>query len=550
MSDNSNNEAPYAEVSPLKRISGLWLIPIVTVLVGTWMVYDNRASQGPLITIDFASADGQEEGKTKIKTRNVEVGRVQTITLEENLESVTVTARMSNQVRDLLVDGTRFWVVSPEIGLSGVSGLGTLLSGQYIEMSLGSGGDKQLHYEGLDKMPLTPPGTPGLHITLNTESDFSFSEGDAILFQGFKVGKIEDVFFNSNERKMYYNAFIQAPYHTVITTNTRFWNTSGVRFEVDANGLSVQTGTLETIVGGGISFGVPEGEPLGERVTERAYYYIYPSRKDIYEKQYVYSLDYVVLVDDSISGLSGGAPVIYRGVPIGKVLRSDYLPEGSNLLDQSVKIPIFLELYPGQLGLADSTEGRDQARTSISALIARGLIATIKSRNFLLGQQLVELTLSAEAAASDMEYYNDLAVIPVGQNSITKMTDSIGEFVDKVNTLPIESIAANLDRLLIEGSNTMARVEQLASSMDKLASDADQQKLMLTLDETLEQYRDLAMSFSSDSPANRDIQRALESFASTMNELRPLLTELKNQPNGLIFTSSEDREPEPIRKSN
>ncbi|MGK0440965.1 MAG: paraquat-inducible protein B [Pseudohongiellaceae bacterium] len=550
MNDNANNKAIYAQVSPLKRISNLWLIPIITVLVGTWMIYDNWANQGPLITIDFASADGLEEGKTKIKARNVEVGRVQTITLKENLNGVTVTARMSNQVGKLLVDGTRFWVVSPQIGLSGASGLGTLLSGQYIEMSVGSGKEIQRHYEGLNKTPLTPPGTPGLHITLNTESDFSFSEGNAILFQGFKVGKIEDIHFNSAERAMYYNAFIQAPYHKLITTNTRFWNTSGVRLEVDTNGLSVQTGTLEAIVGGGISFGIPEGEPLGEPVTDRAYYYIYPSRKEIHEKQYVFSLDYVVLVDDSIAGLSVGAPVIYRGVPIGEVLRTDYLPEGSNLLDQSVKIPIYLQIYPGQLGLPDSKEGRDQAKASIDQLVTKGLTATIKSRNFLLGQQLVELAVAGNAVPSVVEYHLDVEVIPVGEDGISEMTDNIGDIVDKINALPIASMGANLDQLLVEASGTMAKMEQLASSMDKLANDAEQQKLMFTLNETLEQYRDLAMSFSSGSPANQDVQRALESIAAAMDELRPLLTELKNQPNGLIFTAREGQESQPVRKSN
>ncbi len=550
MNDNSHHDVMSADVSSLKRISGLWLIPVVTIVIGAWMIYDNWANQGPLITINFASADGLEEGTTKIKTRNIEVGRVEAITINRNLDGVQITARMSNQVRDLLVDDTRFWVVSPEIGLSGVTGLDTLISGEYIEMSLGSGQEKKRHYEGLDKTPLTPPGTPGLHITLNTESDFSFSEGNAILFQGFKVGKVEDVFFNSDERMMYYNAFIEAPYHKLITSNTRFWNTSGVRLELNTSGLAVQTGTLETILGGGISFDVPEGEPLGEQIAERAYYYIYPSRSDIYEKHYVFSLDYVVLVDDSVSGLSVGAPVIYRGVQIGKVLRTDYLPEGSNLLDQAVKIPILLELHPGRLGLPDSMEGREQAKGSIDKLLTKGLVAAIKSATFLPGKQLVELSMADDGKVVPVVYYKDMAVIPVGQDIIREIADNIGEFVNKINNLPIESIAVNLDELLVEATGTMASIEQLATSVDELASDADQQRLMLTLNDTLEEFRGLAQSFTTDSPANKDIQRMLESLSGVMNELRPLLTELNNQPNGLIFTAGGGQEPEPVRKSN
>ena len=63
--NNNNTEHSHANISPLRRVSGLWLIPIVTVITGLWLIYENWSSQGPLITISFESAEGLQEGKTK-----------------------------------------------------------------------------------------------------------------------------------------------------------------------------------------------------------------------------------------------------------------------------------------------------------------------------------------------------------------------------------------------------------------------------------------------------------------------------------------------------
>ena len=113
MSNTRIENPPLAKIAPLRRISPLWLIPIVTLLVGAWMVYDDWSKQGPLITIEFSTAEGLEEGVTKIKTRDVDVGQVEKITLNSELNGVIISARLNNEFRDLLVEGSRFWVVQP-----------------------------------------------------------------------------------------------------------------------------------------------------------------------------------------------------------------------------------------------------------------------------------------------------------------------------------------------------------------------------------------------------------------------------------------------------
>ena len=155
--EGNQNESVPASVSSLRGIPALWLIPLVTLLVGLWMVYDRWASQGPLITIELSNADGLVAGKTRIKNRSIDVGEVEVIRMNENRDAVLVEARMAPDVSDLLVEDSRFWVVKPQIGLSGISGLGTIVAGQHIEFSPGTSEVPVDYFIGLERPPLTPP---------------------------------------------------------------------------------------------------------------------------------------------------------------------------------------------------------------------------------------------------------------------------------------------------------------------------------------------------------------------------------------------------------
>ncbi|SFK48409.1 paraquat-inducible protein B [Nitrosomonas aestuarii] len=547
MNNSTEPAIEKADVSRIKGISGLWLIPLITIAVGAWMVYDHWANQGPLITITFSSAEGLAVEKTKIKTRNVEVGKVVDISLNEDLDGVKVTARMSHEVRDMLADDSSFWLVQPTIGFSGVSGLSTIFSGQYIEFLPGKNDNIAEHFEGLDAPPLTPPGTPGLHVTLHTHGDFSFKEGDVILYKGFNVGQIEKVDINLDKRMIYYDAFIRAPYHELITTNTRFWKMSGISAEVTADGITLQAGTIQSLLQGGIAFSVPENERLGKRITEHAEYHIYPSQSAINEKHYDHSLRYVLLVNSNERGLSPGAPIYYRGIHVGKVLRSGDIEAGQHLLEQSMKIPVVLEVYPGSFGLEDSIQGKLEAEKHINQQLTEGLSATIKVSNFILGQQLIEINLPSSSTKQSKQhkinYHNNLVIIPVTLDGISHISAQLSELIEKINNLPLESVGKHAVQLLAQSTQTL-------HSIEKIAADMHDRELIASLNGTLHHAQELMSGFTAESSTNQELKRALATVADAFAELKPLLTQLKNKPDALIFSSDAKNEPEPTRKAN
>ena len=148
------DDIPEVTVTTRSRISTVWIIPIVAVLIGAWLTYTTVSEQGPTISITFETAEGLEAGKTKLKYKDVEVGVVETVGLTDDLSGVVVTASLIHGAEEYLTDTTRFWVVRPRFGASGVSGLGTLVSGAFIEIDPGKGGAERETFKGLETPPV------------------------------------------------------------------------------------------------------------------------------------------------------------------------------------------------------------------------------------------------------------------------------------------------------------------------------------------------------------------------------------------------------------
>jgi paraquat-inducible protein B len=545
----NSQPATKAKVNPAKPISMIWLIPIVAVFIGSWMVFQNWKNQGPSITIEFKTASGIEVGTTKIKSLDVDIGQVTKVVIKPGLDGVIVTARLSSpDYDDFLRENTAFWVVSPQVTRAGISGLHTLLSGPYIELYPGSGEIEQYHFEGLETPPLTATGTPGLSVTLSSEHDFSFTSGDPIIYKGFSVGKIEDIYFNSDENKMYYNAFIEAPYHTLIRSNTRFWKMSGIELEVSADGLKVQAGTLETIVRGGVTFGLPTGEVFGEEIEGRGYFDIYPDEQAILDERFAYKVKYILLVEDSIRGIGVGAPVEFRGVKIGQVIRTDLASNQiNNLLDKDSLIPILIQLEPGRMGLSDDEGGVDKLKQDLALWVENGLKASLITGNLVTGSQLVELEYFDQKAAASLTRFHQYSVIPLVPNKFSRVGIEIGELVNKLNNLPIGSVASETEAVLKETKRTLAKLQRLP--LESMVNNADQ--MFMRTDKMVDKLTQSVMTLeqilanTNDANLPQTMNGTLRSVDAILLDLKPLLLHLKNKPNGLIFSGQVGESIEP-----
>lgn len=527
-----------AGVSRLSSFHPIWLVPIVAFVIGLWMVWASWASQGPLIDISFANAEGIEAGTTKVRLKNVEVGEVLSVALAADAEGVLLSIRIYKENETLLREDSVFWVVRPRIGPGGVSGLGTLLSGAFIEMSPGTAAVTARSFTGLERPPATPAGTPGLHVTLDSDSNRALNIGAPILFGGRPVGMIDYVHFNTQERRTYYDAFIAAPYDRLITSNTQFWFSSGISMELSADGVRLDFASLESLIVGGVSFGVPEGQPLGEVITEREFFTIYPRESAVTERSFEQAIKYVLLFEDSIRGLKPGAPVEYRGVRVGQVTRTDIeYDEPVILLEPDSRIPVTIEIIPARLGYADTPDDKAIAAGRLDALSTMGLVGALETGSLLTGQKYIELQFLQREAAR-VETFAGLPVIPSVSGQVGRLLASISRASNALSELPLDSVVTSANKALEQTASTLLGVETL------LEDDAARQ-VVQKLNLALESLQKLAVDYSEGSSANRELQRSLRALERTFVELEPVIRKLRRKPNSLVFGEDVTPDPEP-----
>ncbi|MCC2616085.1 intermembrane transport protein PqiB [Aestuariibacter halophilus] len=549
MTDQQTSPSP-AIVQNSQSVSWAWLVPMVALLIGAWMVYYQWSKTGPTITIEFPRATGIEVEKTKIKTRDVDIGVVKKIELKPDLTGVIVSAQIAANAEHLLREDSNFWLVTPRVSLSGISGLSTLLSGPYIAMEPSESGVESFSFKALEDPPVTPNGTPGLHVTLNSDDEFAFKEGDPVIYKGLKVGEFEDIYFNLEERVVYYNVFIEAPYHRLVTDTTKFWNISGVQFELEATGLRVQTGSLETLLTNGVTFGVPEGLPQGKQITQRAYFDIFPSYDDAVNHRFKAAAQYVLLIDDTVRGLKVGAPVEYRGLVIGEV--RDINPVGSqdgNIMHDGYAIPVVIAIQPSRVDRPDNDDGVNQVRDQISTWVSQGLRASLKMGNLLTSALYVDLQHYDDVEPAELGQYKGFETIPVRPNDLAQITEKVSVLLDKMNALPLQQLTGSIDQTLGSVQLALEQLSSTAAQLEGVLAEVESEQLAGQLRQTLDGVQQLTNDLANGSDNQESLMRTLAEIRQTFKSLQPLLHKLNQAPNRLIFDGGDSTIREPRGKS-
>ncbi|GHA84718.1 intermembrane transport protein PqiB [Modicisalibacter luteus] len=541
-------EAHRAERHRQSRLSPIWIVPLVAVIIGLWLVYDNYAKRGPEITLEMPNAEGIEAGKTLIKTRNVEVGRVTGVRLSDDLTHTVVTARMAEDTDRLLNEGTRFWVVKPRIGREGISGLGTVLSGAYIQLQPGNNELPQYHFEVLEQPPVAPPNAEGIRINLVSEMGSSLNVGDPVTYQGFTVGRVENTEFDPNKREMRHRLFIEAPYDVLVTESTRFWTAAAISLNLDSEGFRANVESLETLVGGGVTFGVPSDIPMGPVASPDTTYRLYSDEESALQGTFNRYLEYVLLIDDTVRGLSRGSPVEYRGVRVGTVVSVPWhfsAPQPDTR--QRFAIPVLVRIEPQRLGSNDDAPDidLDAWRERISRMFDHGLRASLKTGNLLTGAMFVDLNFQEDADEYQRETFDGVTVFPTTAGGFAQIEQQVSNLLEKLNKLEIEPILTGLDQNLQSSQSVLAEVRNTAESLQALLDDPKTGDLLENINASLRELRQTLQGLSPESDAYRELTETLESLDQLIRDLQPIARTLSEQPSALIFDRSGGTDPVP-----
>ncbi|WP_252109196.1 MULTISPECIES: intermembrane transport protein PqiB [unclassified Halomonas] len=541
------NEQHRAKSSRQTRLSPIWIVPIVALVIGLWLVYDNYTSRGTLITLTTNNAEGIEAGSTLIRSRNVEIGIVQSVRLSDDLSHAVMSARIQPEAEAMLREDSRFWVVKPRIGREGISGLGTVLSGAYIQLQPGRSEEPRREFELSDVPPVAVAGQAGLQISLVSQLGNSLRVGDPVSYQGYTVGRVEDNRFDAESRTMQHQIFIEEPYAQLVTDSTRFWSASGIDFRLDADGVRVNVESLEALLGGGVTFGVPEELPMGRPVANNARFTLYADEDDAREGTFNRYLEYVLLVDDTVRGLSRGAPVEFRGVRMGTVAAVPWnftAPQPNSRAQFA--IPVLIRIEPQRLGIESEDIDLDEWEARFNRMFDLGLRASLKNGSLLTGALFVDLNFQRDLAGEYVnETFSERTIFPTVAGGFAQIQAQVTSLLDKLNALEVEPLLAGLDRNLQASESVLDEVREVSSSLNAILSDPDTRSLGGNVNATLEELRTTIEGLSPSSPAYQDLTSAIERLDRLMRDLQPLTRTLNENPRALLFDNLDAEDPIP-----
>ncbi len=526
----------------------VWLIPLLTMLVGGWLVVKTLREQGPEVTISFKTAEGIEVGKTRAKYKNLDIGIVERIRFSEDISNVIVTVKFNEGTEEFFRRNTRFWVVRPQLSLRGASGLSTLISGSYIEIEPGKGAP-QLHFTGLEEQPVVTADDEGIKIVLTTGKLRSVDTGSPIYYQGIPAGEVLGHELGNDSRTVFIHAFIKSPYDQMVRGNTRFWNVSGLEVSMTADGLSIRTESVESMIFGGIAFETPETLEHVSDDVEDIVFTLYDSHASVSANAYTKKLQYVMFFESSVRGLSIGAPVEFRGIRVGSVkdVRLEFDSEAT-----AFRIPVLVEIEPERMVQQDS-DPLVAPEGTLAHLVQRGMRARLQTGNLLTGQLFVDLSMQPPETpivlVGSETRYPELPTI--GSANLETITQAAERFMTKLAKVDIDLVGKELQSTL-EGASKITNSPDLhvaivdlrfaLASLRGAVGKMDESNIKETINSGHVALKRLGTTLElankvldPNSPLHYNLIQSTGEFEEMARSIRSLVDTLERHPNAIIF---------------
>jgi paraquat-inducible protein B len=513
-------------------ISLVWLVPAVALLLGLSMVVQAWRATGPRIEIAFQTAEGLEAGKTQVRFKNVVIGSVKSIRLAPDRSQVLVTVDLAKEAASFASADTRFWVVRPRIGATGVSGIDTLLSGAFIGADAGKSSETRASFVGLETPPPITYGAAGRQFSLRADDLGSLDIGSPVYHRRVQVGRVVSVGLDKDGRGVSVQVFIEAPHDKLVTRSTRFWNASGVDLTVGANGVKVNTQSLAAVLAGGIAFQMPPGLWDSTPAPVNTVYTLSPDQKTALTPPDGEPLFFTMRFDQSMRGLAVDAPVEFHGIEFGKVVAINVDYDADKKTFPTV---VGTVVYPRRLGSAYDKlqapgDGPEQQARVMAELVARGLRAQPRTGNLLTGQLYIALDFVANAKKVSFDAQAVPLEVPTVPGALDKLQEQLASIVERVEKVPFESIGMRLDGNLARLDRTLERVngEVLPQAQQTLKS------LEQTLGDVRTTVNAAGGTLAEDGAVQQGLAQTLKDLQRAATSMRGLTDYLSRHPESLL----------------
>lgn len=532
-SPNMNNLPEAVAVKKSRKsLSLVWLVPMIALLIGGWLVVKGIMDKGPTITITFKSAEGLEANKTKLRYKDVEIGQITSVTLSPDLKQVIATAELVKDFKKHLLEDTTFWVVKARISGGSVSGLGTLLSGTYIGVGVGKASKAQHSFVGLEVPPVVQIDTPGREFALHSDDLGSLDVGSPVFFRRLQVGQVVSYELDKDGKGVALKVFVNAPYDKYVSRNTRFWNASGVDVTLDSSGFKVHTQSMVSVLLGGIAFATPVEHEAQAPAEANSQFSLFADQVAAMKNPETEIVKTVMIFNESVRGLAPGAALDFRGITVGEVvaLSADVDPKTKQIV-----IAVDANIYPERMRLRARNAGAinqkllggktDQRnpKEAIRLMVENGLRAQLNTGNLLTGQLFVALDFFPGAAKSTVDWSQSPFELPTITGNLHQLQASIASIIKKIDGIPLEKIGADLRQTLQSANSLIKHLDtDVTPELTKVIGEARQSLL------------------SADAPLQQDARQAMRELTRTAQAFRELADYLERHPEALLSGKKED----------
>jgi paraquat-inducible protein B len=544
---------PQSTAKPKKkmRFSVVWIIPILAAIVGLGIAIQQILSKGPTITIVFEKAEGVEAGKTLVKYKDVNIGRVETVELSKDFTKVVITAKIDKSAEGLIVDDAKFWVESPRVTLSGVSGIGTLLSGNHIGFEVGRSKKTRRQFVGLEVPPAITVDQPGRQFVLRADNLGSVGIGSPLYFRRLNVGRVIGYDLAKDGRSLEIKVFVNSPYDQQVMSQTRFWHASGIDVSLGANGLSVQTQSVVSMLIGGIAFETPTSVPDSKPAAEGTVFALYSDRAAATKEKEAIVVHYVLYFQGSLRGLSVGAPVSFLGLPVGEVtaVGLEYDPKTDDArqrVDVAFYPSRFLEHVKKSAAAEQKAQSEEGRHAFVQRMIDRGFRAQLRSGNIVTGQLYVALDRFPNAPkAKKIDWSNPPYEFPVMPSSLQDLETKLNGIIAKIDKMPLDSIGEEAKKTLVSLNSTVKDAGRVLNRIDaemipevktalqdlrKAISAAE--RGLTSADKTI---------VGKDAPTQQELRTALQEISRAARGISALTEYLEKNPEALIRGKGQEK---------
>lgn len=522
--DNMNDlPEPQEKKSRWKPLL-IWLIPLIALLIALSLAVKALLSHGPTIDVSFRTAEGLVAGKTTVRYKQVDIGVVRQIDLSDDRSHIIARIDLRKGASNFAAKDSRFWVVRPRIGTSGVSGIDTLLSGSYIEVDGGKSEEDKFEFTGLEVPPVISSDVPGKVFFLNADDLGSLDIGSPIYYRRINVGQITAYKLSDDGKNVELQTFIRAPYDKFVTTDARFWQASGIDVTLNASGFNLDTQSLASIVAGGIAFGIPESS-RATTAANHSRFNLWDSKGDALKEPDGQPRGVIMYFDHSLRGLTVGAPIDFMGIEIGNVKSVN-----AEFYDHYKQIRMRVEavIYPSRV---ENGQALNPNSEIFKDFVEHGWRAQMRTGNLLTGQNYIALDKFPKAKPATLQILGDnRVVIPTTPTELSGLQAQVSQIADKLTKFPLVEIGQDVRKTLNNMNTAIESTDKLVKQLDGKVAPG----LQATLDDVRKTVRSSESILSSDAPLQQDVRKALQQMTRAAASLQLMSDYIEQHPESII----------------